>query len=173
MKQNPRHIIILHKCTINDNHLIYGSWDINCNRHIFFCHLGPFLALTAQKMKFQKNEKNTWRSSFYTTVPKIMIIGYTVPEIWCLTNVIIFHFGLFFALLPPPSPPPNSPKKKISKKLKTTPGDVIVLHKWTKNHDYMLYCSWDMAYDVCNCCFQFWAIFCPFTPLTAQKMNIS
>ena len=144
----------------------------------FFCHLGPFLALTAQKMKFQKNEKNTWRSSFYTTVPKIMIIGYTVPEIWCLTNVIIFHFGLFFALLPPPThsslpPPPNSPKKKISKKLKTTPGDVIVLHKWTKNHDYMLYCSWDMAYDLCNCCFQFWAIFCPFTPLTAQKMNIS
>ena len=30
-----------------------------------------------------------------------------------------------------------------------------------------------MAYDVCNCCFQFWAIFCPFTPLTAQKMNTS
>ena len=34
-----------------------------------------------------------------------MIISYTVPEIWCMTNVIaIFHFGLFFALLPPNSP---------------------------------------------------------------------
>ena len=26
-----------------------------------------------------------------------MIIGYTVPEIWCMVDVIvIFHFGLFF-----------------------------------------------------------------------------
>ena len=28
-----------------------------------------------------------------------MIICYTVPEIWCVTDVIvIFHFGIFFAL---------------------------------------------------------------------------
>ena len=41
-----------------------------------------------------------------------MIVGYTVPEIWCVTNVIvIFSFRLFFALLPP-----YSPKSKISKK---------------------------------------------------------
>ena len=25
-----------------------------------------------------------------------MIICCTVPEIWCVANVIIFHFGLFF-----------------------------------------------------------------------------
>ena len=50
-----------------------------------------------------------------------MIIGYTVPEIWHVTDVIvIFHFGLFFALLPP-----NSRKKKIKK----TPGDIIILQK--------------------------------------------
>ena len=29
-----------------------------------------------------------------------------------------------------------------------------------------------MAHDRCNCCFSFWAIFCPFTPLTAQKIKI-
>ena len=97
-------------------------------------------------------------------------------RLYCSWNMVFdkcnyFPFWPFFCPFTPP--PPNSPKKKISKKLKTTPGDVIVLHKWTKNHDYMLYCSWDMAYDLCNCCFQFWAIFCPFTPLTAQKMNIS
>ena len=27
-------------------------------------------------------------------------------------------------------------------------------------------------HDGCNCCFSFWAIFCPFTSLTAQKMKI-
>ena len=35
-------------------------------------------------------------------VLKFMIIGYTVPEIWHMTDVIVtFHFGLFFAFLPP------------------------------------------------------------------------
>ena len=39
---------------------------------------------------------------------------YTVPEIWHVTNVIvIFHFGLFFALLPP-----NSLKNQNFKKMK-------------------------------------------------------
>ena len=28
MKKNPGDIIILDKCTINDNHMMYGSWDM-------------------------------------------------------------------------------------------------------------------------------------------------
>ena len=43
-----------------------------------------------------------------------MIIGFTVPEIWHVTDVtVIFHFGLFFALLPP-----NSPKNERFRKMK-------------------------------------------------------
>ena len=56
--------------------------------------------------------------------------------------------------------------------MKKTPGDIIILHKCTKNHDHMLYCFWDMVSDRCNCYFSFWAIFCPFTPLTTQKIKI-
>ena len=53
-----------------------------------------------------------------------MIICYTVPEIWRVTDVtVIFHFGLVFALLPP-----NSPKKSKFKKMKKRPGDIIILH---------------------------------------------
>ena len=37
--------------------------------------------------------------TFYTRAPKIMIIGYTVSEIWHVTDCF-FHFGLFFAILP-------------------------------------------------------------------------
>ena len=33
----------------------------------------------------------------------------------------------------------------------------------------MLHCSLDMAHNGFNYYFSFWAIFCPFTPLTAQK----
>ena len=52
-------------------------------------------------------------------------------------------------------------------------GDIIILHKYAKNHEYMLYCSLDMAHTGCNCYFSFWAIFFPFTSLTtAQKIKI-
>ena len=104
-------------------------------------------------------------SLFYTSAPKIMIICYTVPEMWHVTHVIfIFHFGLFFALVPP-----NSAKNENFKNIKKWSEDIIILHKCTKNRDHRLYCSWDMARDGCNCCFSFWAIFCTLTPLTAQK----
>ena len=35
MKKIPGDIIIWHMCTINDNHIMYGSWDIECDRHNF------------------------------------------------------------------------------------------------------------------------------------------
>ena len=67
---------------------------------LFFYYSTP---LTAQKMKISKKMKKLLEiSSFCTNVAKIMIIGFTVSEIWWITDVIvIFHFGLFFALLPP------------------------------------------------------------------------
>ena len=53
-----------------------------------------------------------------------MIICYTVPEMWSVTDVLaIFHFGLIY-----PFNPPNSPKNQNFKKIKKTPGDIIVLH---------------------------------------------
>ena len=97
-------------------------------------------------------------------VPKIMIICCTVTEIWDIKDVIAV-FCPFTSL--------TTQKIKILEKLKKIPGDIIILHKCTKNHDHMLYCSWDMAHEGCNCYFSFWTIFCPFTPLTAQKMKIS
>ena len=98
-----------------------------------------------------------------------MIICYTVPEIWRMTDVIvIFHWGYFL-----PFYPPNSPKNIKFKIMKKPSGDINILQKCTKNHDHMLYCSCDMACDRCNYYFSFWAIFWPFTPITAQKMKIS
>ena len=94
-----------------------------------------------------------------------MIICYTVPEIWCVTDVIISQFGPILALLYP-----NRPKNQnLKKKWKKTSEDIIILHKHTKNN-HMLYCSWDMIRNRFNCYFLFWAIFCPFTSLTARKI---
>ena len=68
---------------------------------------------------------------------------------------------------------PNSLKKwKLLKKKKRQSGDVINVHKCTKNYDQMMYDFWDMVRNRCNCYFSFWANFCTFTPLKAQKVKI-
>ena len=103
-------IIILHMCTINDHHVIYGSWDMECGRQNF---------------------------------------------------VILGNFLPFY--------PNNNLKNKNLEKMKNTLGDIIILHKYTKNHNCLLYCSWDNACDRCNF---YWGIFCSFTPLTVGKIKI-
>ena len=48
---------------------------------------------------------------------EIMIICFTVPEIWCVMNIIaIFHFGLFFDLHPTSSLKNQNERKKNEKK---------------------------------------------------------
>ena len=55
----------------------------------FFCHLRQSFALLHEKWKYQKWKKTLEISSFYTTAPKIMIICYTLPEKWCVTDVTV------------------------------------------------------------------------------------
>ena len=83
--------------------MMYSSWDIE--RKKYFSNFGPFLDLlpprNPENQNFEKMKKLLKISSFYTSAPEIMITCYTVPKIWCVTDaIIIFHFGLFFALLP-------------------------------------------------------------------------
>ena len=91
-------------------------------------------------------------------------------DVWLLRyevqhRIFFIILGHIFALLPP-----NSPKNEnIKKKMKNMTGDIIILHKCTKNHHHMLYCSWNMAHDGCNCYFHIGLYFSLKTPLTAQK----
>ena len=71
---------------------------MQCDRIFFFWSFWatfcPFTPIKTKKIKILRN-------IILHSVPKIMIICYTVPEIWGMTDVIvIFHFGLFFVLLP-------------------------------------------------------------------------
>ena len=103
--KTPGDIIILQKCTINDNHLMYVSWDMMHNRQIFFVILGhilPFYPTNPKNQNFEKMKKTPRDIIIYIYAPKIIIWWCTVPEIWCVTDVIVIsHFGLFFALLQP------------------------------------------------------------------------
>ena len=101
----------------------------------------------------------------YTSVTKIIIICYTVPEIWCVTDV--YNYFSFWAIFCPFTHL-TALKLKISKMKK----------KHLEISFYTSVPNWDMACDTCNFYFSFWAIFCPFTPshppppLTSQKMKI-
>ena len=91
-----------------------------------------------------------------------MQFSFFILDIFCLFTSLTARKIKFFYKM----------EKKKKKKTQLEAGDTIILHKYNKIHDHMLYCSWDMAHDGCNCYFSFWAIFCPFTPLTAQKTKI-
>ena len=64
-----------------------------------------------------------------------MIICCTVPEIWHVTDNYFSFWAIFcpFTVL-------TAHKIKILK-MEKTPGDIIILHNCTKNHDHMIYCS--------------------------------
>ena len=97
MKQTPGDIIILHMCTINGNHMMYGSWQ---NFLSFWTLFYPFTPSTTKKIKSLKKGKKTLKIlSFYKCVSQMTIIWCMVPEIVSTTDRIFCHFGLFFALL--------------------------------------------------------------------------
>ena len=75
-----------------------------------FSHFGPFFAplhpsptpsppSNPENQNSEKMKIHLEISSFYRSAAKIMIKCYTVPEIWHMMDVIIFHSGLFFAFL--------------------------------------------------------------------------
>ena len=108
LKKMTRDIIILQMCTTNDNHIIYGSWDMECSRQNFL--------------------------SFWT--------------IFC------------------PFPSLTKQKIKILIKWKKKSGEIIVLYMCTINVCFLRYRAQQTEF------FVIWTIFCPFTPLTTQKIKI-
>ena len=71
LEKTPRDIIILHICTINDNHMKYGSWVMDPDRQNFLSFWTVFALLPPygpRKSKLWKNKKNTWRYYHFTNV---------------------------------------------------------------------------------------------------------
>ena len=105
----------------------------------------PFYApplLTTQKIKILKNWKKRLEIlSFYTFVPYMTTIWCMVPEISSTTDRF-FSFWTIFC----PFTPLTTRKNENFIKMKETPGDIITLHKCTKNYDRMVYRSWDGAW---------------------------
>ena len=95
-----------------------------------------------------------------------MTVIYGFSDMVCNRQNVL-SFWTVFALLPPS----NNPENQNFEKLKNDAGAITILHKCTKNHDHVLYCSLDMGCNGFNCYFSFWVTFYPFTSLTAQKIK--
>ena len=108
---------------------MYGSWGVERDRQNFlsvWAILCPFTPLTTQKIKILKKWKKHLKiSPFYNCVPQMTMIWCMVPEIWSVTHNFL-SFWPFFALYP---------------------GDIIILHMFTKKYVHMMYGSWDMVRD--------------------------
>ena len=63
-----RDIILLHMCTINENHMIMVPLILSTTDRTF-CHFGPFFAFlppSNPKSQNLKKEKNAWRYHNFT-----------------------------------------------------------------------------------------------------------
>ena len=107
-------------------------------------------------------------SSYYTCVPKsqsydVRFLKYGARE----TEFFVILDNFFF----PFTIPPNDPENQNFEKMKKMPGDIIlsyihVYHKWRSYDIWFLKCKVPQTF------LSFWAIFCPFSPLTTWKIKI-
>ena len=155
-------------CTINEDHMIYGSWNIRCDRQKFlsfwaiFC---PFSPLTTWKIKILTLKK---------TPGDIIILhictindNHMMYGSWGMERNR-HNFLLFWTVFCPL--PTYGPKKKHFEKMKKAPEDIIILQMCTINDSHMMYGSWDME---CHgqMFFSFWTVFSLFFPNNLKNQN--
>ena len=145
--KNLLKILSFYKC-VPKTSIIWGTvLKIQSETQNFLSFWAIFTLLhsyQSRKSKFWKNKKSIWRCChfLYTCILKITITWCMLPEIWSVRDIIFCHFGPFFCPLTPL--PPNNLENQNFEKLKKKLGDIIILHKCSKNHDH-IYSSWDMV----------------------------
>ena len=147
---------------------IYSSWDIECDglKVVILCHFSPLPSKNLKKHNFEKMKKISGDIILHVCTKNYNHMMFrSWDEAWDrhISFVILDHFLHFYS--------PNNSKNQNFVKMKKAPGDAIILHKYTKHQNHMMYVSWDMECNRQNCS-SFWAIFCPFIPLTTWKTNI-
>ena len=122
MKKTPEDVIILHKCTKNNNHMMYASWDMEYERQNFL----SFWAILCPFPPQNQNEKDIWRDySFMNVYHKwrwynVWFLRYR--DIRCNRQ----NFLLFWNIFLPFYPPNNLENQNFEKMKKST----LVYHKW-------------------------------------------
>ena len=144
----------------------FSFWTIFCT----------FITLTARIIKILIKKKCPEVSSFYASVPKVIIICYTVPEIYGARRIEVLFFILGYFLT---FHPPSSSKKKFRKMRKKTTAATTTTtcryHHFTQMHQK----SWSYAilflrYMVCDRCnyFSFGLFFVFYRPNSPKNRKL-
>ena len=120
-----------------------------------FCHFGSFFCSLPhywpEKIKFWDNEKMSGRiislHLCITIDDHVMYISRDAEH--DRHNFLSFWTAIYLL---------KTRKIKILKKWKESSGDVIILHMCSKNHDHIMYASWDI--ECKRQYFVIWVIFC-------------
>ena len=107
-EKKPGDVVTLHMFTINDNHMIYGSWDMECDGHnflLFWIIFHPFtLPLTTCKIKILKKwKKKNPQKTRYIIILHMSSINdiYMMYVSWDvgMMDTTFCHFKPCFALI--------------------------------------------------------------------------
>ena len=150
-------------CTLNENHMLYGSWNMKYNRQ-------KFLTLWAIFLPFQRLDKLENKNFNIKKTPWDIIILHiysingkqcTVPEIWSATDIIFCYSRPFLPFYLSVDPKNQNFLKYRRKHLKILS---FYNHKWQS-------CDvWFLRYGVQQTnVFVILDHFLPFYPLTTQK----
>ena len=139
MKKLPGDIIIVYKCNIKHNHIMYGSWDIEHSRDNFFVILDHLLHFyppnTSKKSKFWKIKKTHGYIILHMCTINDSLRVYGSWDMECNGNIFFCHLLHFY------SPPPKTTRKSKRWKNKKIPRDIIILHMRTISDSHMMYSS--------------------------------
>ena len=121
MEKLPGDIIILHRCNINENHMMYGSWDTEHVRQNFlpfwtiFCTFTP---LKTWKIKKIFKKWKAWRYYHFTHIYhkwQLLDVWFLIYGAWKTEYFVICDLFLAFYT-------PNNPKNQNFEKMKKGPG---------------------------------------------------
>ena len=99
-KRKTRDVILLHLCTINEDHMMYGSWDVRHDKQSFlsFWVIWSLTFLTTWNIKILKKWKNACEYYHFT----LAYYDWWSYDVWFMRygawQRIFSHFGTFFTL---------------------------------------------------------------------------
>ena len=137
-------------CAINNNHMIYGSWDMEHDKQNFLLFWTIFFCLLSCKSKLWKNEKNAWR--YYHSIHECH--KWKSCDVWFLRYggqqpefVLILDLLMHFYSLNPKNQ--NFEKMKKKKQAQRYYHFTHVYHKW-KSYDvrFLRYGAWKIEFFV-------------------------
>ena len=143
MKKTLEDIIISQMCTINDSHMMYVSWDMECNRQkflTFWIVFSPFIPPKNQKnQNSEKMKKKPWDIIILHMCNNHMIYGSQDIK---HDGQNFLSFWTFFCPFAPLTTPKNENFEKMKKSTCRYYHFTYVYDKWQS------YDIWFLRYEV-------------------------